>query len=87
MHRLALLCAFGAAFAAGLPAPGQYVALGLGIAALGTGRVAYARRGVGWHRLLGAAAMTVGAIGLLLGGVRVAMTLLAIGHLERMLGA
>jgi hypothetical protein len=87
MQRLALVLAVGALVAAGLPAPGQFFAIGLGIAAIGVGRVAYARRAVpGLARLAGAAAMTVGAIGLLLGTARVVITLAAIRHLERLIG-
>lgn len=87
MPQLALVLAFGATIAAGLPAPGQYFAMALGIAAIGCGRVAYAQRALpGLARLAGAAAMTVGCIGLLLGAVRVVITLVAIRHLERLVG-
>ncbi|MBS1122095.1 MAG: hypothetical protein H6Q90_4323 [Deltaproteobacteria bacterium] len=86
MQRLALALAFGAVLAALLPAPAQFVALGLGIAAIGTGRVVYARRTLpGAARLTGAAAVTVGVIGLLLGLARVGMTVAAIGRIEGML--
>jgi hypothetical protein len=86
MQRLALALAFGAVIAAGLPAPGQFVAVGLGIAAIGTGRVVYTRRTLpGSVRLAGAAALTVGCIGLMLGLVRGAITFAAIGHIERMI--
>jgi hypothetical protein len=87
MPQVALVLAFGAMFAVGLPAPGQYLAIGFGIAAIGTGRVAFARRALpGLSRLAGAAAITVGAIALLLGLARVAITLAAIRHLERLVG-
>jgi hypothetical protein len=87
VQRLALVLAALAVIASGLAAPGPAVALGLGIAAIGTGRVAYARRTLpGSARLAGAAAITIGCIACLLGGLRIAMTLAAIGHLERMLG-
>jgi len=86
MQRLALAFAFGAVVAAGLASPGQFLAIGLGIAAIGAGRIAYMRRTApGSARLAGAAAITIGCIGLLLGLVRVAITLAAIGHLERMI--
>jgi hypothetical protein len=82
---LSLALAFGAVIAAGLPAPGQFLALGLGVAAIGTGWLVFSRRSApGATRLFGAAAITVGCIGMLLGIVRVAITLAAIGHLERM---
>ncbi|MEO8702560.1 MAG: hypothetical protein ABI867_21120 [Kofleriaceae bacterium] len=85
MQRLALALAFGAVVAAALASPGQFVAIGLAIAAIGTGRVVYARRTLpGAARLAGAAAIAIGAIGLVLGVVRVVVTLVAISHLERM---
>lgn len=87
MQRLALVLAFGALVAAALPAPGLYLAIGLGIGAIGTGWLAYRRRGApGFARLAGAAAVTLGMVGLLLGTLRVALALAAIRHLERMLG-
>lgn len=87
MSRVALTFACAALVAAGLPAPGLYLALGLGIAAIGSGWLAYSRRGSpGARRLAGAAAITVGALAFALGGVRVAMTLVAIDRIDRMLG-
>jgi hypothetical protein len=87
MSRLALTLALTAMLAAGLPSPGLYLALGLGIAAIGTGWLAYSQRtAAGSRRLAGAAAMAVGALGFLLGSARVVMTLLAIDRIDRMLG-
>lgn len=87
MSRLALTLAFAAVVAAGVPAPGLYLALGLGIAAIGAGWLGYRERSApGARRLAGAAAITVGALGLLLGSARVVMTLVAIDRIERMLG-
>jgi hypothetical protein len=87
MVRLALVLAFGAALTAGLPSPGLYLALGLGIAAIGCGVIAFSRRDApGPARLAAAAAITVGSIGLLLGAVRVAIVIAAIAHVDRMLG-
>jgi hypothetical protein len=87
MPRLALAVAFAAMFAAGLPSPGAYLAIGLGIAALGLGRIGFRRREApGGARLLAAGAMAIGVLGLLLGGLRVALALAAIGHIEGMLG-
>ena len=45
MARIALALAFAAMLAAGLPSPGLYLALGLGISAIGTGLVGFGRRG------------------------------------------
>ena len=87
MAQLALVFAFGAVVAAALPSPGLFVALGLGIAAIGTGWLGYRGTGApGFTRLAGAAAITVGAMGGVMGGVRVALALAAIGHLDRLLG-
>lgn len=87
MSRLALALALSAVLAAGLPAPGLYLAIGLGIAAIGAGCLGYARRtDPGSRRLAAAAAITVGGLGVLLGSARVVMTLLAIDRIDRMLG-
>ena len=72
--------------AAGLQAPGLYVAIGLGIAAIGCGLARFARRDLpGSARLAAAAAVTVGALGCVLGAVRVVMALAALAHVDRML--
>lgn len=87
MQRLALALAFGAVIAAAVPSPGLYVALGLGLAAIGTGWVGYAQREApGFARLAAAAAITIGGLGFLLGAVRVVLALAAIGHVDRMIG-
>ncbi|MDB4954361.1 MAG: hypothetical protein JWO36_1930 [Myxococcales bacterium] len=87
MHRLALTLAFGAMFAAGLPSPGLFAAIGLGLAAIGCGWVGYARRAApGATRIASAAAVTVGTLGLLLGAARVVIALAAIDRIDRMLG-
>ena len=88
MSRLALALAFAAMAAAGLPSPGRYLAIGLGIAAIGTGWLGFSERSApGARRLAGAAAITVGALGVLLGISRVVMTLVAIDRIESMLGS
>jgi heme A synthase len=87
MVRAALVFAFAAMLAAGLPSPGLYLAIGLGIAAIGTGYLAYSERNLpGGTRLAAAAAISVGTLGVVLGAVRVAMVLGAIEHIDRMLG-
>ena len=69
------------------PAPGMYIAVGAGIGAIGWGWVGFGNRAAGGTlRLWSAAGMAIGAIGLLLGGLRIALTLAAIDKLERMLG-
>ena len=85
MQRFALVLALTALVAAALPAPGLYLAIGLGIGAIGTGWIAYRRQGApGFSRLAGAAAVTLGMVGLMLGTLRVVLALAAIRHLERM---
>ena len=87
MVRAALILAFSAVVAAGLPSPGLYLAIGLGIAAIGTGSLAFAQRtSPGGARIAAAAAITVGVMGVLLGSVRVVMVLAAIDRIDRMLG-
>lgn len=87
MARLALTLAFGAMVGAGLPSPGLYLAIGLGIAAIGCGLVGFGRKATpGSARIAAAAAITVGTIGFLLGTARVVMTLAAIGRIDRLLG-
>jgi hypothetical protein len=83
MQRLALVLAVGAVIAACRPDPGQYAAIGLGIAAIGTGWIAYARHALpGLARVAGAGAIGLGAIGLVLGAARVVLALAALGHLD-----
>jgi len=83
---LALVCAAGAAVSAALPWPGMFVAMGLGIAAIGFGVVGWRRREApGARRLVGAAAIAVGGLGLALGVLRFTLTLLAIDKLEALL--
>jgi len=87
MVRLALLVAAAAVVGAALPSPGLFVALGAGIAAIGTGWLAYRRPGApGFARLAGAAAITLGAMGCVLGALRVGLALAAIDHLDGLLG-
>ena len=87
MARIALVLAFAAMLAAGLPAPGLYLAVGLGISAIGTGYVAFRRRGTpGALRITAAAAITVGSLGLLLGTARIAIALAAIDRIGRLIG-
>ena len=86
MGRLALALGFAAVVAAGLPSPGLYLALGLGIGAIGLGWAAFGRRGgPGFARLAAAAAITVGAIAVVLGGLRIVLVLAALGHLDNLI--
>jgi len=88
MVRIALIAAAGAVACAALPSPGLFAAIGLGIAAIGTGWLGYRRPGEpGFARLAGAAAVTVGAMGCLLGALRVALALAAIDRVDHLLGS
>ena len=87
MARIALVLAFAAMLAAGLPAPGLYLAVGLGISAIGTGLVGFGRRSApGAFRLASAAAITVGSLGLLLGAARIFIALAAIDRIGHLVG-
>ncbi len=87
MQRFALALAVAAIWvAAAMRTPGPYVAIGLAIAAIGTGIVGYQRRAApGTLRVVAAGAITVGAIAFVLGTVRVALTIAAIDHVGDML--
>lgn len=78
------MLAVGALVAAALPAPGLYVAIGLAIAAIGTGWIGYRRMAdPGFRRLAGAAAITLGAMAGALGTTRVVLVVAAIDHLDQ----
>jgi hypothetical protein len=87
MVRAALLIAVAALVAAVLPSPGLFLAIGLGIAALGAGWLGYRQRSApGASRLVSAAAIALGMLGIALGSVRIIMVLTAIDRIDRMLG-
>jgi hypothetical protein len=76
-----LIVACAALVAAALPAPGLY------IAAIGLGWLVLGRRDTpGLHRLAGAAAITCGALGLVLGAVRVVLALAALSRIDALVG-
>jgi hypothetical protein len=84
---LALIAACVAIVAAALPSPGLYVAMGAGIAAIGAGWLGLGQREApGLRRLAGAAAITVGSIGFVLGALRVILALAALSRIDAMLG-
>jgi hypothetical protein len=86
MQRIALALAVAGMFAVAVRTPGPYIAIALAIAAVGTGIIGYQRRSArGSLRLVAAGAITVGGLVLLLGAVRVALTLAAIDHVAEML--
>lgn len=86
MARVALAVAAGALLSAALPSPGLFLAVALGIAAIGGGWLGYRRPGPGFARLAGAAAITLGAMACLLGTLRVMLALAALDRIDRMLG-
>ena len=86
MQRLAVALALLGFAAVMVRVPGPYVALGLAIAAMGTGIVGYRRRTArGSLRLWAAGAITLGVVVFVLGTVRVGLTLAAIDHVAEML--
>jgi hypothetical protein len=88
MGWFALVTALAALVAAVLPAPGMFLAMGLGISALGLGWAGYRRRDdAGPRRLAGAAGLAIAVLALGLAGVRYGLTLAAVDRLERLLGA
>ncbi|MCB9563897.1 MAG: hypothetical protein H6708_26170 [Kofleriaceae bacterium] len=87
MGWVALVTAAAALIAALLPAPGMFVAMGLGIAAVGLGWAGYRRRGEpGPRRVAGAAGIAVAVLALGLGGLRYGLTLAAVDRLEKLIG-
>ncbi len=87
MVRVALAVATAGLLAAGLLTPGLFLAIGLGIAAIGLGWMTWRRRDLsGFARIGGVAAMTVGGAAVTLGVLRVAVVLAAISHAEKLLG-
>lgn len=81
---LPLLLALGCLGAVALPAPGMFVAMGLGIAGFGLG-LRGARR-TGAARLTHALAAALALVGTLLAVARYAVTLVALDRLVAMLG-
>ncbi len=86
MGWLALIAACAGAVCLALPWPGMFLAMGFGIGAIGTGLSGWRRRAdPGPARLAGAGAITIGAVALLLAGVKYGLTLVAIGKIEGLL--
>ena len=84
MGYLALLSAAAGVAAILVPGAGKYLALGLGIFAVGAGLVGY-RRGRAKARLCGAGGIALGLLAFVLGATKVALTLIALERLERLL--
>lgn len=85
MGWLAMICAAAALGSLAVDGAGMFVAMALGIWATGLGLVGYRRRTAApWLRLAGAAGMGLGAIALLLSGLKYGVTLAALARLEGM---
>jgi hypothetical protein len=79
---LALLLALAGVAALAAGAAGKLVAVGFGVLAVACGLLAFRRRGAPpGGRLVGAAGAALGLAALLLGGAKVALTLLALARL------
>jgi hypothetical protein len=84
----AIACAVLALIACCLPGVGLFVAMGAGSAGIGLGWIGFARRRApGASRLLGAAAMAVAGLALILAAVRYTVTLMALSQLVSRLAA
>lgn len=82
---VALTLALASAGALAVPGPGKLVAIGLGIFAAAMGLRAFRRRDARpAARLLGGASAALGIVALVLGGAKVAVTLLALQHVARL---
>ena len=83
MGYLAIASAAAAMLAVYIPGFGKYVAIGLGIFAIGAGLVGY-RRGRPRARLSGAGGIALGLTAFLLGVTKVGLTLMAMNRLENL---
>lgn len=81
MGPVSLVLSALAAVALVVPEVGKYVALGLGIAAVGVGLVAFRRPRM---RLWGAAGVTVGLCVCLLAATQIGLTLMVLDRLRRL---
>lgn len=85
MGAVALVCALVGAACVALPGLGKLFAVGLGIFALAAGLRAFRRiEARPAARLLGAAGAAMGLTALVLGGAKVALTLVAVEHVARL---
>jgi hypothetical protein len=84
MGYLALASAAAGVLAVLVPGAGKYLAIGLGIFAVGAGIVGY-RRGRARARLSGAGGIALGLAAIVLGATKVGLTIMALERLERLL--
>ena len=86
MGYLALATAVAGVLAVLLAGTGKYLAIGLGIFAIGAGIVGYRRdRAKAKARLSGAGGIALGLVAFFLGATKVGLTLMALERLERLL--
>lgn len=86
MGWLALVSGLVAAICTALPGAALYVAMALGVVALGAGLVGYRRRGdAGAARLAGASGIFLGLASLLFAAARYGLILAAVQRIERLL--
>ncbi len=84
---MSLALALAALVAGALPHPGMFVAIGLAVAAAGTGWIGWQRRGApGAQRLTAAVGVGIALVALALGGARYAVTLFAVSRLTGLVG-
>jgi hypothetical protein len=84
---VSLALALVALVAGALPHPGMFVAIGLAIAAAGSGWIGWRRVGApGAQRLTSAVGLGIAVIALALGGARYAITLFAVSKLTGLVG-
>ncbi|MFH0900815.1 MAG: hypothetical protein V2A73_09325 [Pseudomonadota bacterium] len=67
------------------PGLGKHLALGLGAVSIVAGLAAYKKRKAARTRLLGAAAITLGLLAMILGLTKILLTVIAIVQLDRQL--
>lgn len=84
MGYLALLCAVAGLVAVAVAGVGKYLAIGLGIFAIGAGLVGYRSSRPASPRLAGAAGIALGLVALGLGGTKVGLTLVVLDRLQHL---
>jgi hypothetical protein len=78
---LPIVCAALGIAASAIPGVGKLVAIGLGILAIGLGILAYRRVGKAGTRLWGAGGIGLGIVAVLLGAIKVGLTLVVLNRL------
>lgn len=87
MGYLSLVCAAVGVAAVAIAGAGKYLAVGLGLFAIGAGMVGYRRAGGRPStRLAGAGGIALGLVALALGGTKIGLTLMALERLRRLFG-